>query len=98
MRLTARRVAREALRRALAVEIAHAGIDRSALELAVPGALLREIRHLARGMSRDDCLIMVGHLAMLVRIFAAEVPIARRDQMLAELDDFERGLDQLAGA
>lgn len=41
MRCSARRVSRDVMRRALAVEIAHAGIDRSALELAVPGTLLR---------------------------------------------------------
>jgi hypothetical protein len=97
-RLTARHVSREVLRRALAVEIIRNGIERPALELAVPGTLLRDVRHLARGMSRDDCLIMLGNMAMMARGFAAEIQADRLEELFAELDELGDFLEQLAGA
>jgi hypothetical protein len=81
------------MRRALAIEMAHAALDRNVLELALPDGLHGDIRYLARGLSREEMLIVAGHLALMVRMFAAEVPVGRRDQMLTELDAFDTVLD-----
>lgn len=87
-------VSRDLMRRALALELAHNTLSTSAASLATPGELIRTLRQMSRGMGRDDCLLMLGHMAMMVRLFADEVPTARRDQMLAALDDFDAGLRQ----
>lgn len=90
----ARDLATEMMRRAVAIELGHVTLNASVAELAVPGELAQTARHLARGMSRDDVLIMLCHMALMVRMFAAEVPVGRRDQMLAELDDIDAMFDQ----
>lgn len=88
-----RQIPKALLRIALARELSHAVMSMSMTDLADGPQLQRTARHMARGMGREDVLMMLLHATMLTRIFAAEVPVARRDQILAALDELDGELD-----
>lgn len=79
--------------RAFAIDLGHSSLDRPQAELMIPDAFSREIRHMVRGLSRDDLVTVAGHLSLMVRLFADNVPVAERDQLLAALDAVDLALD-----
>lgn len=82
----------------MSIEIVRRGAEVEPDRLALPGVFLRDIRDMTRGMSRDDCVRAIAHMALLTRHFAAAFPAGKVDEILADLAAFDAGVDSVAGS